>query len=222
MQQINLFNPALIRHKEWLTTKTMAWCLAGVVASMLALSGFMQHNLTPIQKRSMMLADEVETLQAQRDELTRQQEEPVSDKSLQEALHATERKLAHDEQLLQYAGLATVSQSTGHSATMRGLARQRVRGVWLTGLEVDGTGKMNISGRSLSPDFLPEYITGLGQDAAFSGRSFAMLSVTSKKEDQKVPQDNAGDKPAEPSLPAFVEFKLQAQDSSNQQQGHAS
>lgn len=75
---------------------------------------------------------------------------------------------------------------------LRGLARQRTPGIWLTGFNVAGGGKdMEIHGRMLSHAVLPGYLMRLKLEKAFEGREFAALEMRASE-----------DKPAASPTPA--------------------
>lgn len=62
---------------------------------------------------------------------------------------------------------------------MKGLARQTVEGVWLTGFSIREKGKaITLRGRSLASEMLPVYIKKLGREPLFRGVGFAGLHVS--------------------------------------------
>jgi len=82
--------------------------------------------------------------------------------------------------------LTTLQQRLGphagsYAEYLRGFSRQSVAGLWLTAFNFDGSGGMEIQGRTVDPALLPEYIRRLGKEQAFQGRTFAALKLDEGK-----------------------------------------
>jgi hypothetical protein len=71
----------------------------------------------------------------------------------------------------------------GFSEYLRGLGRQSVSGLWLTGFAVSAGGTdMSLRGRALDKSLLPDYVRRLNAEKAFAGKSFAGLRMDAKQE----------------------------------------
>jgi MSHA biogenesis protein MshI len=93
---------------------------------------------------------------------------------------------------------------------MRGLARQTIDGIWLTGFSLDQKAHtVTLRGRSLSADVLPEYMKKLGKEPVFSGQLFGGLQIQAPTQSVVTntanPSDQTGTGVVEPQ---FVEFEL--------------
>ena len=63
-------------------------------------------------------------------------------------------------------------------ATSRRSARQRTPELWLTALAINGgTGAIELAGRSLRPELVPEYMQRLGSEAALAGQRFDLFEI---------------------------------------------
>jgi hypothetical protein len=96
---------------------------------------------------------------------------------------------------------------------LRALARQSVNGVWLTGLTISGN-DIGIEGSSVRADLVPRYISLLAGEAAFQGKSFGGLDITSLDEAATktgAPAILSAAVPTPtPATPGVFKFKLRA------------
>jgi len=70
---------------------------------------------------------------------------------------------------------------TGFSHHVEGLARQRIRGLWLTGIDISNGGReISLQGFSLRPEYVPKLIQLLRQEPAFRGQQFSSFTMTRK------------------------------------------
>ncbi|MDP1765403.1 MAG: PilN domain-containing protein, partial [Methylotenera sp.] len=71
-----------------------------------------------------------------------------------------------------------------YAALMRAFAKQSIDGLWLTSFSVDSRSEqLNINGRTLQGDLVPEYISRLGNEPALKGKLFAALNMSLPKTD---------------------------------------
>jgi Tfp pilus assembly protein PilN len=176
-QQINLYNPALRLQREWLTLGNV---LAAAVCFALALGGVGAYLRSQADARAQaaQLAD-AELAQA-RVRLVKAGAAagmPVAEaelNTLQEVLAARREVLA----ALQAGSGLSPTATAGFADYLRGLARQSVNGLWLTGFSVAQGGEgMEIRGRMLAAERLPDYIRRLNAERVFAGRQFVSLQV---------------------------------------------
>lgn len=207
-QQINLFNPALVRQKDYYDARTMAWLVLAMLVLMGGVYAYASHRSDTLRQQREQLAQQLRDSQAQLVEATRQFAPRQSSKTLQGELAATGTRLRSHERVLAYLQNGG-SVSQGFSGTMRAFARQGVNGLWLTGFSVDGAANdMTIAGRALQPELVPQYIGKLGTEPALKGRTFAELSMGLPKAEAAARGANATE-PAPPQ-PQFIEFTLQS------------
>lgn len=176
-QQINLYDPALLRKRELLSAVNLAATVAVLLVVIGAWTVLARAQLATLEAEERTLAPQVKTLQEQMTALAKQVAATKPDPRL-------EAELASARALLSLRGevLGVLEKSIGAGAAsfaeyLRALARQSVGGLWLTGFAV-GDGGMEIRGRMTDPARLPEYIRRLNSEPAFQGRSFAALRVS--------------------------------------------
>jgi hypothetical protein len=205
VQQINLYDAALERRRDWLALENV---VAGAVILLVAVGLHGALARVGLPALASQAANGETQLKAVRDQVvalgqqvTNRKPDPV-----------IEQQVATQRQLLALRGemLATLRHSLGpeatsFAATLRGFAQQTVSGLWLTGFSIDAGGGIEISGRTIDPALLPEYIRRLNREAAFRGQTFAALKLGVVKTEKSPGGDG---KPAVESRPQWHEFML--------------
>lgn len=184
-QQINLYNPALRRQRVWLTLGNVL-LLAGLFGLGLAAAGLVLHRQAAAKQELVqaleprLLAARAETFQ-----LGAALSGGASGEAATRELADLRQQLAtRGEVLAALQGGAGIDSVRGRSTVgfadyLRGLARQTVSGLWLTGFSVaQGGGGMAVRGRMLAVDRLPEYIKRLNGELSFKGRQFVSLNIS--------------------------------------------
>lgn len=202
-QQINLYDPALLRKRELVSALNLALAAAVLAVFIGAWAVLARAQQATLAAEQQALAPQVKSVQDQMAALARQVASMKPDPRI-------EAELASARALLSLRGevLAVLEKSIGGGAIsfaeyLRALARQTVGGLWLTGFSVAESGGMEIRGRMSDPARLPEYIRRLNAEKAFQGRSFAALRVSPG---QAAPVAGATPGPAVPATPAVAPF----------------
>ena len=205
-QQINLYNPILLQQKKIFSTVTMAQSLALLLLGLLAFYGYARYQVANLQMESERSAKRLESAQARVGRLTQQFSPRQKSAALESQIKQVENELktlALAQQAMQQSGILDIK---GFSPYFQALARQIVEGLWLTQFSV-ASGEMRISGRTLKPELVPEYIQRLGREPSMQGRRFSMLEMR-----QPSVLEAAPSKPdAKPVIPPrYLEFTLQS------------
>lgn len=204
-QQINLYNPILLKQEKIFSSATMAQSLAILLLGLLAFYGYARYQVASLQTETERSAKRLKNTQARVARLSQQFSPPLKSAELESRIKHAEaelKTLAQAQQAMQQSGLL---DSKGFSPYFRALARQILDGLWLTQFSVT-SGEMRISGRALKPELVPEYIRRLGSEPAMHGRRFSMLEMR-QPEVAEVPES----KPSKPaSVPRYIEFTLQS------------
>lgn len=207
-QQINLFDPALQRRREWLTLGSVAGLALVLAVAVGALGHFEQTRLAPLTAQSA--ANEIR-LKAARDQIAALGQKAAARKP---DPHLAQ-ELANRRFMLETSNevLAILRKSVGTESGppfaeyLRGLARQTVSGLWLMAFSIDArSGAMEIRGRTVDPALLPEYIRRLNNEPAFQGRAFSALKLDVGK--PPAPASAAAPASAPAPLARYHEFTL--------------
>ncbi|WP_126447000.1 PilN domain-containing protein [Sulfuricystis multivorans] len=203
--QINLYDPALRKKRDWLTLTNLV--LGGtMMLTIVVAAGLMARSGLP-QLRAQTAAGEARLaeLRGQVQALGKEAEERKADARLEREL-ASLRQLAEARGIvLQTLRQRLAADAPGFADPLRGLANLTMPGVWITGFAWDAANNvMEIRGRTTDPALLPEYIRRLEREPAMRGQAFAALNVSEGKP-EPLP---AGSTTAAPRLPPFHEFTL--------------
>jgi hypothetical protein len=217
-QQINLLNPALIKQKDFLNPNNIAMTLGLLSALMLGYYGYAQKQLSLLTLQRSQVAETLAATQAQLQQATLLHMPHEINKALIEQITQLEQKEKMQQQILQTVNQSSATPEKGYAALMRAFAKQSLDGLWLTSFSFDSsTEKLNISGRTLQADLVPEYISNLGNEPALKGKLFSALSMSLPKvEASKIAtlQPNTGAASglasAEKEMPKYIEFALQS------------
>jgi hypothetical protein len=199
-QQINLFNPLFMRQEKYFSARTMLQSL-GLIA--LGLIAFYVYALVQSRDLGRLAAGYSSQLAAQRAQFL-----ALGAQGRSKLLEAEVARLEADVEarrgmlgMLQGGGLGNTN---GFSRYFEAFARHPMRGVWLTGFSVADNGNaLNIRGRVLHPDLVPQYLKALNNDDVMRGRLVTELKLVARDESSAGRGATAGPL-------RFVEFDLSA------------
>jgi len=178
-QQINLFDPALLRKRDWLSLANVVGGAVLLAALVFGAGLLARSELAPFKAQARDNATQLEALRAQVVALGRQTMAQAPDAQVQQELASLRQSVALRGEVVAALRQRLAANALPWSETLRALARQTRPGVWLTGLRLDAeTDGIEIRGRTLDPALLPDYLQRLNREAAFRGRAFAALQLT--------------------------------------------
>ena len=206
-QQINLFNPALLKEKQVFTSQAILTALGVLVLGGAALSLYARHSLNSLQAESTQLGEQLNKAKLRQAqamvEFAPRSKSAALDQQI-EAAQASLRALREIETILHGGALGG---TRGYSEYFRALARQSSGELWLTGLSISGAGNgVALQGRALSAGAVPAYIGRLTREPVLQGKSFGGLQISRPQLllDAAKPGTAPRDAP-------YVEFSLQAE-----------
>lgn len=176
-REINLLQPAFYRKRR----SPLSAAVLGP-ALVLALAGGIAWYLVERAEGALLAAQlaaveqGVKDEQARHERLVKEAAARRKDAALEAEVARLEGQLVARRSNLEALKSGAIGDPTGYSGHMRGLARQSLAGLWITGFAIAGN-EVSISGRTLSADLVPSYLKRLGTEPAFSGRSFSMLTI---------------------------------------------
>jgi Tfp pilus assembly protein PilN len=199
-QQINLYSAAFRKQKKPFTAVAMLQSMAGVLAVLAVFYGVAYYQARAVERDAGTLGHRVAAALEQ----LKKGGIPVTatdEKALDARIAEIEARALANEQLL--ARTAQTAERAAYIEPLRVLARQRLEGVWLTTIQLEGdAGELSLAGRALHAGLVARYVERLGKDPAMRGRNFSALQIDSRKANDS--------KAGAPS--AEVEFRLMATD----------
>jgi Tfp pilus assembly protein PilN len=182
-QQINLYNPIFLKQKPYFSAVAMLQALALVTSGSLAIYAYEAKQNRTLAR---VLADTEQQVLARRDQMvafSKQFSEQGASRALLADVQSTEARLQERKALLDDVHTGAGGDTQGYSRYLRGLARQNVQGLWLTGAEIGGkANQIVIKGRALDSALVPTYIRALNREEPFTGRTVSELRLAAKTE----------------------------------------
>lgn len=206
-QQINLFNPVFLQQKKIFSARTMATALLVLVAGVGAIKLYGNVRLNDLQKQADAGAAQLAQKQARLASVTLEFVPRQKSADVEAELLEAEGQLAALREVSGVLARGELGNTQGYAEYFRALARQRVDGVWLTGVSIAGAGvDIGVRGRALDPERVPGYLNRLTLEPIMRGKAFGSLSISQGVSGTRVDESGKG-----VTIPArYVEFSLQS------------
>jgi len=180
-QQVNLYHDELKSKKlNYSASMSLKLCLF-VIVGLSAFSGFKSYQT---QQQELVL-QEVKNTQSKltaektKIEASRKQEDTV----LAKKIIRKNQELSNKQKVLSILNQDEFGNADGFSGLVGGLARQRLEGLWLTGLRFSSGGKdILLKGITNKASLLPKYLQRLSAEKSFAGMTFKNLQMNRNKD----------------------------------------
>lgn len=187
VQQVNLFQPSFRKQKETITSRTILTATVAVISGVALLSVYLVWKVSVLEDR-LQIQTQAHQEKIKQLEQTSQKFRPKRKSRLLQA----ELEQLQQQKLAKHRILNTISDQvfgniTGFAAHLEGLARRNVEGLWLTSVNITDGGKhIGLTGSSLEPEKVPEFLQQLSNEQAFRGTEFSTFKMERKKKELKV------------------------------------
>ncbi|MBI3562847.1 MAG: PilN domain-containing protein [Gammaproteobacteria bacterium] len=193
MQQINLYQHDLRPEREFLPMALLGIAGAatlGVLLLINAMQWVLTHRgettLITLHNQQQQIQTQLQLLQQQLQQIAAQN----NAQTLQTQLAGLDAELQNKHQVLQRLSDKRVGNVDGFATQFSGLARQRLEGLWLTGLYIhEGGEKLNLRGSTTRPELLPKYLQRLAQEPSFHGIEFKSFVMQRAKDKPQIDFD---------------------------------
>lgn len=179
-QQVNLYQPILRREKKVFSAVTMVQTLGVIAVVMLAMFAFSRWQLSSLQAEHARLQMQEQNLAAQVTEISRNTQARPESRELRRQLELAQREEQLKQRLSALMKSSPGGAAHGFSDAFAGLARQRMNGLWLTGIEIHKEGATRdvvLRGFAAQAALVPQLVQQLGQEPAFQGLRFRQMRV---------------------------------------------
>lgn len=219
-RQINLYSPAF-RHQA--KKFSAVWTVAAVVAIAAGMSAYYAWDTQQLRGLSARRSEAEAQLKQLREQLVAlgQGGQRTKNKAIEDQVARAENLLKSRQELFGRLQSGEIGNRDGYAKFLAALARQRVEGVWLTGVEISGPGNdFALDGRAIRADLLPGFIKLLRNEEALRGKPIGTLALHEREIDpegeRKAQGGPAGAVPAQggpagqPARPGVrvVEFRI--------------
>jgi hypothetical protein len=211
-QQINLFNPVFLKKKKYFSAVTMAQGLGLILVGSVAVIMYAQLQLSSLKLETTATANQLKQSKSQLAKVSAEYTPRQKSKSLDDEIQRMENELKSQQQAFDMVKKGGFGNTKGYSEYMRAFSRQILSGIWLTGFSINGPGTdIELRGRALQPQLVPNYINRLKQESVMKGKSFAALTmeVPALESESK---GNAAAANKERALAPYIEFTLRSSD----------
>ena len=209
-QQINLFNASLMKKKQPFSASTLLQTMLVALLGVAAVSAYGYYQTAELKKMATSVSAQLKITEEQAAKMRALAGAPAKNQELDDALSKLQDDLQKKRVVADILNAGDFGNTRGYSAYLAAFARQIPSGVWLTGLSIAGDGKdMSLSGRTLRPELVPEYVSQLKREAIMHGKSFATLKM-SQPVLQSTNQEAKKETRAERA--AYLEFDLFSSD----------
>jgi Tfp pilus assembly protein PilN len=212
-QQINLFHPGL---RPALRPLTAARAVLALIALGVTLAGMYAYAQFQLYQSEMAIVDAGGQIKALQERLLKlgAGSTQAGVRAIEASIAKAEAELKIREAVLKRLAGSELGSTRGFSPYLTALARQRIEGVWITGLAVAGdSGDFTIQGGVSRPELLLEYIRRLNREEVLKGRQigdFRMLRKEVEVREARAAPAQAGEAPRldQPRRWRFVEFTV--------------
>lgn len=176
-QQINLYQPIFRKQRQTFSARVIFAITGAVSVALLAIHGLGWWQVTRLETEAAQLEGRARALEArlasvdQTGAIERRKEIDAKIEHMNDAWLAQQRlvEVLHEQPL---------SSTQGFSRYLAALARRHTKGLWLTEVSINGrTAAIELAGRALEPELVPEYLQSLSHEPALSGQRFDRLEI---------------------------------------------
>ena len=219
-RQINLYPTAFRPQGKKFSA---GWTVAAVLAITVGISAYYAWDTQRLRGLSARRSEAEAQLKQLRDQLVAlgQAGPRTKNKALEDQVAHAENLLRTRQELFGRLQSGEIGNRDGYAKFLTALARQRVEGVWLTGVEISGPGNdIVLDGRAIRADLLPGFIKMLRNEEALKGKPIGTLALREREiapEGERKAQGGPaaavapqGAPAAQPARPAMrvVEFRI--------------
>jgi hypothetical protein len=181
-QQINLYQPIFRKQRQVFSATTLLQALGLVTAALLVIYGYglvtvrsLEAEVAQLETREQALTMQLARIDP---ELGRGQREQI-----ERELGRLSSKLLEQQQLVEVLREQPLGSTAGFSGYLAAIGRQREPALWLTGIAINGsTGAIELAGRSLAPERVPEFMQRLGREPVLAGQRFDQFEIERDEE----------------------------------------
>ena len=206
-QQINLFNDGFEQKKQRYTARTMAAAAAFLALGLAAMGVFAGMRVASLQRDADAGAAKLAQAQKHLATVGAEFTPRRADASLPAQLSEADAQLAALKRVADTIKRGDLGNTQGYAEYFRALARQRVEGLWLTGVSIGAAGQeIGVRGRAMDPALVPGFLTRLRNEPVMQGKPVGSLQIGEAAALKTTDKDGKESAVAAP----YVEFSLQS------------
>lgn len=183
MQNINLYQERFRPRRQILDSGQLLKGLAALVLVLLLLSGWSSWRNHNLEQQLASARAQQQAAEAQFESLRNSVAARRQDPQLAKRVAQLVREVSQRQQVLQILSGKSFGNTESFAPQFTGLARQRIEGLWLTGLTLHAGGtRLDMQGNALKPELVPQYLQRLAQEPVFQGTEFESFLLARRSE----------------------------------------
>jgi cell division protein FtsB len=196
MQNINLYQERFRPRREIVQSRQLLLGLVALLAVLMLISGWNGWRNHDLAQQLARARQQEQAVKAKLENLRNAAANRKQDPALQARLAQLRQDVSTRQQVLKILTGKSFGNTESFAGQFTGLARQRIEGLWLTGLHIRAGGtRLDMQGNALKPELVPQYLQRLSQETVFQGTEFESFLMARRKE-----------------APRWIEFSLQSAD----------
>jgi hypothetical protein len=176
-QQVNLYQPIFRKQRQIFSARTMAQAAALVAVALLGLYAYGLWQVLGLEAEVVQLEGREKAYVAQ---LARIDPSVTSSRraEVDQELKKLDATLLDQQRLIDVLRDQPLGATEGFSGFLAALGRQHRPELWLTSFAINGgTRALELDGRAVRADLIPEYLQSLGREPALDGQKFDRLEI---------------------------------------------
>lgn len=188
-QQINLYQPIFRKEEKKFSTVAMLQSVGLVAAGVAVLYAFTFWQTASLKSELQRADQEHAAVSKRLADATAKFGQRQGPNPLDAEIARLESEIAAKQQIQAVLQRGVFSNTSGFSNYFVSFARQRVPGVWLTGIDITGAAEqMALSGRTTDPELVPRYLLKLSSEKTLAGIAFKTFQMNRPEPDAKNPE----------------------------------
>jgi len=175
-QQINLYQPVFRKQAIVFSATTLLRIAAAVLVLLLIVLGHARWTLADMTATAQALETQVASLGQQLGEIEDDQRTPDTE-ALDSDIDQLQQDIDQRNLLLTRFDRLVTQHENGFAAQFRALAEERLPGLWLEGVTVNDSNRVEIRGITLDAKLVPKYLQQLERHKALSKTAFEAVAM---------------------------------------------
>ncbi len=181
-QQINLYQDILIDKPEPLQSRHAWLAVLAVLVCLVVIALYGARQVTQLRTQKVELTQQIESDRQRVALLEKEHPEVHKNVLLEETITRLEREIRGQQQALDYFPRQDMESNAHMLASLEGLARNPLKGVWLNRVRIFERGEdVVLAGRSMSADLVPDYLSLLGTEHVLVAELFPGYGLSVSK-----------------------------------------
>lgn len=186
-QLINMYQPMFRRQPKILSATTLLAIIGIVMALMLGLYSNAHSNMQRLQRTSTELTTNYSKLQAQLS-VAANNAEFSTNAVISDEITALQAQIDDRKALVERINQLFIDADDGFSEIFETLAQTNLPNLWLTGVELNQNGSVEISGTALDAMLVPQYMQLITQASSLASLNSGTVELT--RDDQHLEEVN--------------------------------